>query len=113
MAGSFTSLRSAFAFGCRSSPNGRKVRGQRSIRLMGARAKVSSGRLSVRFRVAKLDLNPCQRGKIKCVGIPRILYGDPVSKDDAKLLFVRRDGKYYLTEVWCVLGKLVVTGEFQ
>ena len=36
-----------------------------------------------------------------------------MSKDDAKLLFVRRDGKYYLTEVWCVLGKLVVTGEFQ
>ena len=47
------------------------------------------------------------------VGIPRVLYGDPVKKDDAKLLFARRDGTYYLTEVWCVLGKLVVTGEFE
>jgi hypothetical protein len=58
--------------------------------------------ISIRAKGAKLS-----------VGIPRILYGDPVSKDDAKLLFVRRDGKYYLTEVWCVQGKLVVTGEFQ
>jgi len=65
-AGSFNSMGSAFAFGCRSSPNGRKLRRQRSIRLLGARAKVSSGRLSVRFQVSKLDLNPCQTNKIKC-----------------------------------------------
>jgi len=47
------------------------------------------------------------------VGISLIQYGDPVKKDDAKLLFVRRDGKYYLTEVWCLTGKLVVTAEFE
>jgi hypothetical protein len=41
------------------------------------------------------------------------LYEDPVKEEDAKLLFARRDGRYYLTEVWSVLGKRVVTGEFK
>ncbi len=53
------------------------------------------------------------KGTKLSVGISRILYGDPVKKEDAKLLFAHRDGKYYLTEVWGVLGKLVVTGEFE
>jgi hypothetical protein len=53
------------------------------------------------------------KGTKLSVGIPRILYGDPVKKEDAKLLFARRDGKYYLTEVWGMLGKLVVTGEYE
>jgi hypothetical protein len=40
------------------------------------------------------------------------LYADPV-EGNAKLLFVRRDEKYYLLEVWSVLDKRVVTAEFE
>lgn len=36
-----------------------------------------------------------------------------MKKENAKLLFVRRDEKYYLIEVWSVLGKRVVTAEFE
>jgi hypothetical protein len=54
-----------------------------------------------------------RKGLESSVGISIILYGDPPKREDAKLLFVRRDGKYYLTEVWGVLGKLVVTAEFE
>jgi hypothetical protein len=38
--------------------------------------------------------------------------GDPVKQEDAKLLFVGRDGKYYLAEVWCIQDRRVVTAEF-
>lgn len=41
------------------------------------------------------------------------MYADPVKKENAKLLFVRRDEKYHLMEVWSVLGKRVVTAEFE
>src|SRR5262249_45436236 len=44
--------------------------------------------------------------------IPTILNGDPVDKKDARLRFVRRDGKFYLNELWGVLGKRVVTSEY-
>jgi hypothetical protein len=44
--------------------------------------------------------------------VPTILYGDPVEKKDARLLFVNRDGKYYLKELWGVLGKRTVTSEY-
>jgi hypothetical protein len=54
-----------------------------------------------------------RKGLKSSVGISIILYGDPAKKEDAKLLFIRRDGKYYLTEVWGVLGKLVLTAEFE
>ena len=47
------------------------------------------------------------------MAIAAVPYGDPVNKESAKLLFVRRDGKYYLTELWGVLGKRVVTAEFE
>jgi hypothetical protein len=47
------------------------------------------------------------------IAIAAVPYGDPVNKESAKLLFVRRDSKYYLTELWGVLGKRVVTAEFE
>src|ERR1700723_218953 len=58
MAGSFTGMHSAIAFRFRLRPNRRKVQRPRSLRLLGGRTKVSSGRLSVRFRVPRFDLNP-------------------------------------------------------
>jgi hypothetical protein len=47
------------------------------------------------------------------MAVAAVPYGDPVTKENAKLLFVRRDGKYYLTELWGVLGKRVVTAEYE
>jgi hypothetical protein len=44
--------------------------------------------------------------------VPTILYGDPVEKKDARLLFVNRNGKYYLKELRGVLGKRTVTSEY-
>jgi hypothetical protein len=44
--------------------------------------------------------------------VPTILYGDPVEKKDARLLFVKRDGKYYLKELRGVLGKRTITSEY-
>ena len=44
--------------------------------------------------------------------IPTILFDGPVDKSDAKLLFINRGGKFYLSELWGVLGKRVMTSEF-
>jgi hypothetical protein len=60
------------------------------------------GSISIRDKASKLSM-----------AIAAVPYGDPVNKESAKLLFVRRDGKYYLTELWGVLGKRVVTAEFE
>jgi hypothetical protein len=60
------------------------------------------GSISIRDKSSKLGM-----------AIAAVPYGDPVNKESAKLLFVRRDGKYYLTELWGVLGKRVVTAEFE
>ena len=60
------------------------------------------GSISIRDKSSKLSM-----------AIAAVPYGDPVNKESAKLLFVRRDSKYYLTELWGVLGKRVVTAEFE
>jgi hypothetical protein len=60
------------------------------------------GSISIREKASKLS-----------IAIAAVPYGDPAKKEGAKLLFVRRDGKYYLTELWGVLGKRVVTAEFE
>jgi hypothetical protein len=60
------------------------------------------GSISIRDKGSKLSM-----------AVAAVPYGDPVNKESAKLLFVRRDGKYYLTELWGVLGKRVVTAEFE
>jgi hypothetical protein len=60
------------------------------------------GSISIRDKSSKLSM-----------AIAAVPYGDPVKKESAKLLFVRRDSKYYLTELWGVLGKRVVTAEFE
>lgn len=44
--------------------------------------------------------------------VPTLLYADPVKKSEARLVFVRRNGKYHLSELWGVLGKRTMTADF-
>jgi hypothetical protein len=53
-----------------------------------------------------------RKGTKTTIAVPVIIYGDPVRKEDAKIVFVLRDGKYYLTEFWCMSDRQVVTAEF-
>jgi Methyladenine glycosylase len=53
------------------------------------------------------------KGSNLSVAISLVLYADPVKKENANLPFVRRQEKYYLLEVWSVLGKRVVIAEFE
>jgi hypothetical protein len=53
-----------------------------------------------------------RKGTKTTIAVPVIIYGDPVREEDAKIVFVLRDGKYYLAEVWCVSDRRVVTSEF-
>jgi hypothetical protein len=59
----------------------------------------------------------CGRQLFSCPGAatdgePVIIYGDPVRKEDAKIVFVLRDSKYYLAEFWCASDRRLVTAEF-
>ena len=47
------------------------------------------------------------------IGISIILYAVPAEKEDPTAIFVRRDGKYFLAEIWSVQGRYVVTAEFE
>jgi hypothetical protein len=53
-----------------------------------------------------------RRGTKTTIAVPVIIYGDPVRKEDAKIVFVLREGKYYLAEFWCLSDRRVVTAEF-
>jgi hypothetical protein len=53
-----------------------------------------------------------RKGTKLTVAVPIIPYGDPVKKEDARVVFVLRDGKYYLVEFWGILDRRVVTAEF-
>jgi hypothetical protein len=53
-----------------------------------------------------------RKGTKTTIAVPVIIYGDPVRKEDAKIVFVLRDGKYYLAEFWCMSDRRVVTAEF-
>jgi len=54
-----------------------------------------------------------REGAKASVALAIIPYGDPVNRDHAQLLFAHRNGKYYLVELWGVLDKRVLTGEFE
>lgn len=43
--------------------------------------------------------------------VPTVIFGQPVKKSEAKLIFVRRDGSYVLDAVWGVLGQRRMTAE--
>jgi hypothetical protein len=53
-----------------------------------------------------------RKGTKTAIAVPVIIYGDPVREEEAKIVFVLRDGKYYLAEFWCVFDRRVVTYEF-
>jgi len=53
-----------------------------------------------------------RKGTKPTIAVPVIIYGEPGRKEDAKIVFVLRDGKYYLAELWCVSDRRVVTAEF-
>jgi hypothetical protein len=108
----FTGMHSAIAFKFRLRPNRRKVLRQHSLQLLAERQQFPTegylfdsgfpGSISIRGKGSKLS-----------VAISLVLYADPVKEGNAKLLFVRRDEKYYLPEVWSVLDKRVVIAEFE
>jgi hypothetical protein len=47
------------------------------------------------------------------IGVPIILYAVPQEKENPRVIFVLRDGRYCLFELWGVQGRYVVTAEFE
>jgi hypothetical protein len=54
-----------------------------------------------------------REGTNSSIGVSIILYGVPEEKENPRLIFVRRDGKYFLFELWSVQGRYAVTAEFE
>jgi hypothetical protein len=81
-----------------------------------ARQSLGSGKTRVRF-VPGIQCQPCTaRCDCNRKHSFRFLGGRseicPVKKEGAKIVFVLRDGKYYLAEFWCMSDRRVVTAEF-
>jgi hypothetical protein len=47
------------------------------------------------------------------IGVSIILYTVPPEDEKPKVIFVRRDGKYFLVELWSIQARYVVTAEFE
>jgi hypothetical protein len=47
------------------------------------------------------------------IGISIILYAVPQQKEDPRVIFVRRDDRYFLVEIWGAQDRYVVTAEFE
>ena len=47
------------------------------------------------------------------IGISIILYAVPSETENPRVIFVRRDGKYFLVELWGVQARYVVTAQFE
>ena len=47
------------------------------------------------------------------IGVSIILYAVPSEKENPRAIFVRRDGKYFLVELWSIQARYVVTAEFE
>jgi hypothetical protein len=54
-----------------------------------------------------------REGSTSGIGVSVILYAVPQGKENPRVIFVRRDGKYFLVELWGVQDRHVVTAEFQ
>ena len=54
-----------------------------------------------------------REGTNSATGVSIILYEVPEGKDNPRVIFVRRDEKYFLVELWGVQNRYVVTAEFQ
>jgi hypothetical protein len=47
------------------------------------------------------------------IGVSIILYTVPPEEEKPKVIFVRRDGKYFLVELWGIQARYVVTADFE
>jgi hypothetical protein len=54
-----------------------------------------------------------REGTNSAIGVSIILYTIPQEKENPRAIFILRDGKYLLFELWSVQGRYVVTAEFQ
>ena len=54
-----------------------------------------------------------REGTNSAIGVSIILYAVPEDKENPRLIFVRRDEKYFLVELWGVQARFVVTAEFE
>jgi len=54
-----------------------------------------------------------REGTNSAIGVSVILYSVPQEKETPRVIFVRRDGKYFLFELWSVQDRYVVTAEFE
>jgi hypothetical protein len=54
-----------------------------------------------------------REGTNSAIGVSIILYEMPQEKQNPRVMFVRRDKKYFLVELWGVQARLVVTAEFE
>src|SRR5260370_38446171 len=54
-----------------------------------------------------------REGTNSAVGVSIILYAVPEDKENPRLIFVRRDEKYFLVELWGVQARFVVTADFE
>jgi hypothetical protein len=54
-----------------------------------------------------------REGTNSAIGVSVILYAVPSEKESPRVIFVRRDGKYFLFELWSVQDRYVVTAEFE
>jgi hypothetical protein len=54
-----------------------------------------------------------REGTRSSIGVSIILYAVPEEKEAPRVIFVLRDGKYFLFELWGVQGRYVATAEFE
>jgi hypothetical protein len=54
-----------------------------------------------------------REGTNSSIGVSIILYAVPQEKETPRVIFVLRDGKYFLFELWSVQDRYVVTAEFE
>jgi hypothetical protein len=54
-----------------------------------------------------------REGTNSAIGVSVILYAVPSEKENPRVIFVRRDEKYFLVELWGVQDRHVVTAEFE
>jgi hypothetical protein len=54
-----------------------------------------------------------REGTNSSIGVSIILYAVPGEKENPRVIFVPRDGKYCLVELWGVQDRHVVTAEFK
>ena len=53
-----------------------------------------------------------REGSNSSVSVTVVLYAVPVERESPRAIFVLRDGKYFLVELWGVQGRRVLTSEF-